>query len=729
MTSSPVQPKFSLVDHEGRAIQESDLHGTYSLVFFGFTNCAVVCPRALNRLQDVLKGLGSAAGKVRVYYVSVDPQRDTPSVMKSFLDKSYPGFTGLTGSTEQVDSARKEFRVFAKAKQDANALGGYVVPHTAFTYLLNLNGFVVDHFNDVVDANAVTARVLDQITSESEVPVNGVGHDQSGQGQESLQQLDPKSVASIRHIGNLARQLKGDWSNMMGPADLNDGFGAYRYQIAFMFYALTLAHYHRLPAAPGYFKDTMERMIQKMLEPDVWFYWHDASVGGGHMQTPKRDMIYDPIKTDNIMYSAYLQTMTAMYHSLFDDNRYQKPGALTFEYDTFLWGPKDGFKFIYDQKSINDQVYWNMVEEGYLGVACEPWCIYQICNQIPIHGFRLNDAIAGDTNIAEEVTQGYVKAWEEAGGGILTPEGVFNTFYMKHTNQAVVVPGGSGEAWCGMLMNAWNNDLVKKTYENRLGSLISHREDGSLSVNIPNIQSMPTNQMRIASGGIWGWIAAWAAEMGDDETKDRLLEYADKHFNPRLQNGGLMYPRNDTFYDKNGDFVMVSPVLSNSIIPLTRLNVSNGLKRFYENPWGARNRAHYDEPALVEVDFNVDVYRAVYIASTKTLLFDLAVFEEGAQGSVTLGRIFGRGNWTLKRDGQAIAHGSNDTFAESDHRNPIQRGVQGISSSLGLGFVSKPKLQTLSALKQDGELLRLPVIGTKVASYVLQWDNESRCHL
>ncbi|KAL3467787.1 hypothetical protein BJX64DRAFT_299080 [Aspergillus heterothallicus] len=670
MAFNNIRPVFSLVDQEGQAFTNSDLHGKYSLVFFGFTNCAVVCPRALKRLSDVL----------------ADPARDTPGVMKNFITKRFPQFTGLTGTKEQIDSARKEFHVFAKAKHDANALGGYVVPHTAITYLLDMEGCIVDHFNDVLNAKVVTTRVLKKIKSGPDAPSKVPETPSAGKieyEQESLNRLD-------------AKQLKGDWANMMGASDLNDGFGAYRYQLAFMYFALFLAHYHRLPAAPGYFRDTMERMIQKMLEPDVWFYWHDASTGGGAMHTPPKPMLFDPIETDNIMYSAYLQVMTNMYNSLFDDDRYQEPGALTFKYNVFLWGPAEGYKFEWDQNKVNDQIYRNMVKEGYMGVACEPWCIYQVCNQVPILGFRLNDALKEDSDVAGEVTKGYVEAWESKGNGIITEQGVFNTFYMTHLNIPVAVPGGSGEAWTGFLMNAWNHELVRKNYESRLEELLFPKPDGSLSVNVGPLDEMEQNQLYLASGGVWGWIAAWATEMGDDETRDRLLSYADKYFNPRIQNGGLMYPRNDTIWDKDHNYVMVSPILSNAILPLTRLNVRHGLKRLYENPWGAKNRDHYDEPALSEVDFSVDVYRAVYIASSRTLLFDVAIFEHGAQGSVVLGNVFGRGNWTLSRDGHEIARGTSDALSEPEKGFP--------------------------RLKQEGDKLRLSVTGTKVVSYDLKWD-------
>ncbi|KAL2865941.1 uncharacterized protein BJX67DRAFT_149347 [Aspergillus lucknowensis] len=724
MALNGIRPKFTLVDHDGNTVTDTELRRKYSLYFFGFTNCAVVCPRALKRLSEVVSNLGPAGDRVNVYYVSVDPNRDTPNVMRNFLEKRFPKFIGLTGTKEQVDNARKEFHVFAKAKDDENALGGYIVPHTAITYLLDMEGFIVDHFPDVLNANTVTSRVLEKIRSGSNSPTNDAHmqkakEEEFSYEQESLQRMDEKMVQSIRHIGNLARQLKGDWANMMGPPDLNDGFGAIRYQLAYMFYALMLAHFHRVPAAPGYFKKTMELIIGKMLEPDVWFYWHDVSTGGGALRTPAREMIFDPVKTDNIMYSAYVQSMTAIFNSLFDDDRYQKPGALTFEYNALLWGKATGWKFEYDQNSLNDQIYRNMVEYGYLGVPCEPSCIYQICNQIPILGFRFNDILKENSDVASEVTAEYVKAWEEKAGGVVTPNHMFNTFYMTHINMKMIVPGTSCEAWTGFLMNSWNHDLVQETYENRLEHLVHPRLDGTMSINPGPIGLLPKNILYMASSGIWGWMPVWAGEMGDKETFDRLMEYADKHFNAKIQNGGLMYPRNDTLWEKL-NFVMVSPLLSNSLMPLARLNVKHGMKRIYENPWGARNPAHYDEPALVEVDFDVDVYRAVYIPESKKLIFDLAVFETGRKGEVALDRVFGRGNWTLKCDGEEVANGTNHTMAYPSISNIIPRDGPKAISRLGWGMSFQAN--TPLGIKKDGDLLRIPVTSSTVTSYEMQWQ-------
>ncbi|KAM0189112.1 hypothetical protein ACHAPI_010257 [Fusarium lateritium] len=289
--------------------------------------------------------------------------------MKSFLAGRTPRFTGLTGTKKETDAAREAFRAFAQRNHN----------------LRSPDGHLVDHFHDGLTVAEVTSRlhvIIHQTPQEDQSLLCSPGKDISKPAveKESLSLLDKKQVASIRHIGNLARQLKGDWSNMMGPTNLKDGFGAYRFQLACSFYALVLAHFHRLPAAPGLFQNTLERIIEKMCHPDVWFYWRDAGTGGGVARTPRAEPNANPIEKDNIMYSAYLQTMTLMYNSLFDDDRFTKPGALKLQYDPFFWGDNGGFSFEYDQDSLNERIYWNMVQGGYLGVACEPWCVFQICN-------------------------------------------------------------------------------------------------------------------------------------------------------------------------------------------------------------------------------------------------------------------------------------------------------------------------------------------------------------
>lgn len=150
---------FDLIDHDGRAVSARTYAGKHMLIFFGFTHCKMVCPRALSRLSAVLDRLGPLADRVQPLYVTVDPQRDTPEAMKLFLSSEYPRFTGLTGSVEQVELAKKSFHVFSTEVSDPDDPDSYQMPHTAFTYLLGPEGTYQTHFTDAVDEEELVTRL------------------------------------------------------------------------------------------------------------------------------------------------------------------------------------------------------------------------------------------------------------------------------------------------------------------------------------------------------------------------------------------------------------------------------------------------------------------------------------------------------------------------------------------------------------------------------------------
>ena len=159
-----IQPQFELTDDHGRPVTIEVYTGQYLLVFFGFTHCRVVCPRALSKLSEVLGVLkqryGEQAEIIQPLYISVDPERDSPEVMLQFLQNNYPLFTGLTGTQEQVEAAKQAFHVFAQKKPDDEDPAGYAVPHTAFTYLLDQQGHYLYHYPDHWDVS----RMVDDLT-------------------------------------------------------------------------------------------------------------------------------------------------------------------------------------------------------------------------------------------------------------------------------------------------------------------------------------------------------------------------------------------------------------------------------------------------------------------------------------------------------------------------------------------------------------------------------------
>lgn len=151
--------EFSLTDHHGKSVTQDSYQGRLALVFFGFSHCKAVCPRALARISEALDLLREDAKYLQALYISVDPQRDTPQVLKEFLQHQYPRVTGLTGSDEQIAAVKQKFKVFAERAEDADAPGGYVVPHTALTYLLGADGNYLSNFNDAMSAQELATRL------------------------------------------------------------------------------------------------------------------------------------------------------------------------------------------------------------------------------------------------------------------------------------------------------------------------------------------------------------------------------------------------------------------------------------------------------------------------------------------------------------------------------------------------------------------------------------------
>lgn len=166
--SAPVTPQFTLTDHDGRPVSELSYRGRFALVYFGFTHCRVVCPRSLGKLGAVLARVDGRGGRVQGLYITVDPERDTPEVMRDYLRGTHARFTGLTGSAEQIDRAKRNFRVFAERRDDPEEANGYAVPHTAIAYLISPSGDYRAHFVDSLDEKSVADRLTALLEEEAD---------------------------------------------------------------------------------------------------------------------------------------------------------------------------------------------------------------------------------------------------------------------------------------------------------------------------------------------------------------------------------------------------------------------------------------------------------------------------------------------------------------------------------------------------------------------------------
>ena len=132
---------FTMVDHNGATVTQDSWPGKYKLLFFGFSHCPDICVGAVVKISDVLEKLpAEKAAKIAPLFVTADPGRDTPEVMKAFLADFDSTIIGLTGTAEQAEHIIKLFRVYAKKSDNPEAEGGYVIDHSSYFYLMSPDG-------------------------------------------------------------------------------------------------------------------------------------------------------------------------------------------------------------------------------------------------------------------------------------------------------------------------------------------------------------------------------------------------------------------------------------------------------------------------------------------------------------------------------------------------------------------------------------------------------------
>ena len=149
--------KFSLVDQNGKAFTDADLKGKWQLVFFGYTHCPDVCPTALNDLSLALDQLGAKKQDVGIVFISVDPDRDTPAVLKSYVESFGGPIEALTGTPDEVAQAAKDYRVYYAKHPRAD--GGYDMDHSALIYVMDPEGRFTATFTPDDTSDTMTARL------------------------------------------------------------------------------------------------------------------------------------------------------------------------------------------------------------------------------------------------------------------------------------------------------------------------------------------------------------------------------------------------------------------------------------------------------------------------------------------------------------------------------------------------------------------------------------------
>lgn len=156
ITGAEYAQNFDLPDADGKRRTLADFKGKVTVVFFGFTHCPDVCPTTLLELAAVKKALGPDGDRVQGIFITVDPERDTPALLKAYVDNFGQGFVALRGTLDETKATAKAFKVFY-AKVPGSTEGSYSMDHTAGSYIFDAQGKIRLFTRYGVGAEALTS--------------------------------------------------------------------------------------------------------------------------------------------------------------------------------------------------------------------------------------------------------------------------------------------------------------------------------------------------------------------------------------------------------------------------------------------------------------------------------------------------------------------------------------------------------------------------------------------
>ena len=138
---------YLLINQDGVTVSNKTYLGKYTLIIFGYTFCPDICPNTLAIFSSVLDVLGADIEKVKPVFITVDPARDTPENLKSYLINFHKNFDGLTGNAAQIEHMKKIFKIYAvKSQQNQPDIKNYLIDHSAMSYLFGPDGKFITFF-------------------------------------------------------------------------------------------------------------------------------------------------------------------------------------------------------------------------------------------------------------------------------------------------------------------------------------------------------------------------------------------------------------------------------------------------------------------------------------------------------------------------------------------------------------------------------------------------------
>ena len=159
-------PRYLLMDPQGRAVTNEDFRGRFQLVTFGFVSCPDVCPTTLLQFKTILHSLGNKAGRLQPVFITIDPERDSREILRTYTAAFDARILGLTGSPELLRRAAESFRVqYEKVREPGAKPDIYTMNHTAGMFLLDPDGILLATFSYEMPADEISRRIGAAIAS------------------------------------------------------------------------------------------------------------------------------------------------------------------------------------------------------------------------------------------------------------------------------------------------------------------------------------------------------------------------------------------------------------------------------------------------------------------------------------------------------------------------------------------------------------------------------------
>ncbi|KAG7892886.1 hypothetical protein KL936_001060 [Ogataea polymorpha] len=156
---------FNLIDTEGRPFTQENLKGKFSIIYFGFTHCPDICPDELDKLGLILDGLKSKHNiELQPIFITCDPARDSPEVIKEYLKDFHPSIIGLTGDYDEIKKCCKNYRVYFSTPRNVKPGQDYLVDHSIFFYFMDPEGEFIDVLGRQYDVEDAIDKIKSNIS-------------------------------------------------------------------------------------------------------------------------------------------------------------------------------------------------------------------------------------------------------------------------------------------------------------------------------------------------------------------------------------------------------------------------------------------------------------------------------------------------------------------------------------------------------------------------------------